>query len=389
MNFDTPIDRRGTHCVKWDAMENIYGVSPHDGLAMWVADMEFHPPQVVQDAIKAMHDHGVYGYFGDDSKYRASIQWWMKERHSWDLDPAHIFTTHGLVHGTGMCVDAFTKPGDGVILFTPVYHAFARVIAAAGREVVECNLVNNQGRYEMDFDAYDAQMTGNERMLMLCSPHNPGGRVWTRAELEGVAAFARRHELIIVSDEIHHDLVMPGHTHIPMAHIKGIEDRLVMMTATTKTFNIAGSHTGNVIIADEGLRSAFAKRMGALGISPNSFGLFMTTAAYSPEGAEWVEAVVAYIDGNRRLFDEAIAQIPGLSSMPLEATYLSWVDFEGTGMTRDEFTDRVQKQAKIAPNHGPTFGSGGENFLRFNIAAPRAMVQEAAERLTAAFSDLQ
>jgi cystathionine beta-lyase len=314
----------------------------------------------------------------------------MQNRHGWTVQPEWIFTTHGLVNGTALCVDAFTAPGDGVVLFTPVYHAFARVIAAAGRKVVECPLVNASGRYEMDFDAYDAQMTGSERMLVLCSPHNPGGRVWSRPELQGVADFARRHDLILVSDEIHHDLVMPGHVHLPMAKVDpSITDRLVIMTAATKTFSIAGAHVGNVIIEDPDLRARFALRMAALGLSPNSFGLFMATAAYSPEGAAWVDALMGYLDGNRRLFDAAVNAIPGLSSMPLEATYLSWVDFDGTGMDRAEFTRRVQQDARIATNHGPTFGTGGESFLRFNIATPRARVEEACQRLAEAFGDLQ
>ena len=389
MDFDTPIERRGTHCVKWDGMEQIYGVPADTGISMWIADMDFATAPVVQDAVQAMADHGVYGYFGDDSKYRAAIQWWMKERHGWDLDPSHIFTTHGLVNGTAMCVDAFTAPGDGVVLFTPVYHAFAKVINAAGRKVVECEMVQRAGRYRMDFDAYDAQMTGTEKMVILCSPHNPGGCVWTREELQQVADFAKRHDLVLVSDEIHHDLVMPGHTHTPMSLIDGVEDRLVMMTATTKTFNIAGSHSGNVIIADAALREKFGARMMALGLSPNSFGLFMATAAYSPEGAAWVDELVTYLDSNRRLFDDAVNAIPGLKSMPLQATYLAWVDFADTGMTREEFTKRVEQGAGIAANHGPTFGSGGETFLRFNIATPRARVQEACDRLAAAFADLQ
>ena len=389
MNFDNPPDRRGTHSVKWDSMEAIYGVSADDGISMWVADMEFEPPTCVQNAVQAMRDHGVYGYFGEEGEYRAAIQWWMAERHGWHIDPSWIFTTHGLVNGTALCVDAYTAPGDGVVLFTPVYHAFARVINAAGREVVSCELIQNAGRYEFDFDAYDAQMTGNERLLILCSPHNPGGRVWTKSELQAVSAFAKRHELILVSDEIHHDLTMPGHTHIPMAHTDGITDRLVTMTATTKTFNIAGSHAGNVIIEDADLRARFAGRMAALGISPNSFGLFMATAAYSPEGAAWVDELCAYLDENRKLFDAGVNAIPGLQSMELESTYLAWVDFSGTGMTPTEFTDRVQKIAKIATNHGPTFGQGGENFLRFNLGTSRAQVQEAVTRLQAAFSDLQ
>ncbi|WOI55771.1 MalY/PatB family protein [Palleronia sp. LCG004] len=389
MSFDEIIDRTNTHSVKWDMMEPIYGVPPGDGIAMWVADMDFRPPDCVNRAVAGMQAHGIYGYFGDDRPYREAIRWWMETRHGWQLDPEHVFTTQGLVNGTAMCVDAFTDPGDGVVLFTPVYHAFARVITAAGREVVQCEMPVEDGKYVLDFDAFDAAMTGREKMLVLCSPHNPGGRVWTRSELEGVADFARRHDLILVSDEIHHDLVFPGESHTPMALIDGIADRLVMMTATTKTFNIAGSHVGNVTIADEGLRARFGARMAALGLSPNSFGLHMATAAYSTEGAAWVDDLVAYLDGNRRVFDEGIAAIPGLHSMPLEATYLSWVDFSGTGLTRAELTGRVQKDARIAANHGPTFGKGGESFLRFNIATPRKRVEEAVERLQSAFADLQ
>ncbi|WP_439103724.1 MalY/PatB family protein [Celeribacter marinus] len=387
--FDDVIDRHGTHCAKWDNMEALYGVPASDGIAMWVADMDFRPPACVQKAVEDMAAHGVYGYYGDESEYKSAIQWWMQNRHGWTIDPDWIFTTHGLVNGTGMCLDAFTKEGDGIVLTTPVYHAFARTIKAAGRTVVECELAFNDGRYEMDFDAWDAQMTGTETMFLLCSPHNPGGRVWTRDELQGVANFCKRHNLILVSDEIHHDLVFSGHTHTPMAQFRDITDRLIMMTATTKTFNIAGTHSGNVIIEDAKLRARFASRMMGLGISANSFGLSMATAAYSPEGAQWVDALVAYIDENRTMFDAAINTIAGVTSMPLEATYLAWVDFSNTGMSRKEFTDRVQKAARIAPNHGPTFGAGGDSYLRFNLATPRSVVKEACDRLTDAFSDLQ
>ena len=389
MSFDEIVDRRGTHSVKWDAMEALYGVPADDGISMWVADMDFRPPQCVSNAVAKMHEHGVYGYYGDDAPYREAICWWMKTRHGWDVDPAGIFTTHGLVNGTAMCVDAFTNPGEGVVLFTPVYHAFAKVISAAGRDVVECEMSNVNGRYELDFDAYDAQMTGNETMLVLCSPHNPSGRVWSKGELQAVAAFAKRHELILVSDEIHHDLMFEGNEHIPMANIAGIEDRLVMMTATTKTFNIAGSHSGNVIIADPDLRARFGARMMAMGLSPNSFGLFMAEAAYSPSGAAWVDDLVQYLDGNRKVFDAGVNAIPGLKSMNMQSTYLAWVDFENTGMSREKFTARVQQNARIAANHGPTFGKGGESFLRFNFATPRARVIEAVERLQVAFGDLQ
>jgi cystathionine beta-lyase len=389
MDFDRPIDRRGTHCVKWDMMEAYYGVSPADGLAMWVADMEFRPPAVVQRAVEAMAAHGIYGYFGDERDYIAAIRWWMQTRHGWDPVPDAIFTTHGLVNGTGLCVDAYTQPGEAVVLFTPVYHAFARVIRAAGREVRELPLALREGRHEMDFAAWDGLMSGNERMVILCSPHNPGGRVWTPAELAAVAHFARRHDLVLVSDEIHADLTMPGQRHTAMTRVEGVADRLVMMTATTKTFNIAGAHVGNVIIPDPDLRAPFAARMAALGISPNSFGLHMATAACSPEGAVWVDALTEYLEGNRRMFDAGVNAIPGVRSMPLEATYLAWVDFRGTGMEQAEIARRIEKDARIAVNHGESFGTGGAGWMRINIAAPRAEVAEAVSRLQAAFGDLQ
>lgn len=386
-DFDEIIDRIGTHSNKWDEMEHVFGVSPRDGIPMWVADMDFRPPACVQDALEEMTRQGIYGYWGDNRDYQAAIRWWMAQRHGWEIEADWIFTTHGLVNGVGICVDAFTAPGDGVVLMTPVYHAFARVIRASGRRVVECPLALVDGRYEMDFDRWDGIVGPDAKMLILCSPHNPGGRVWTEDELRGVAAFAKRHGLVLVSDEIHNDLVMPGHTHHPMAKVT--DGPVVMLTATTKTFNIAGGHTGNVIIADPDLRAKFAGRMAALGLSPNSFGLTMATAACSPEGAEWVDALVTYLDGNRMLFDAGVNAIPGLRSMPLEATYLAWVDFRDTGMSADEFTARVEQEAKIAANHGPSFGTGGEGFLRFNLATPRVRVEEAVARLTRAFGDLQ
>ena len=390
MDFDEVIDRRGTHSSKWDSMEELYGVSPDSGLSMWVADMDFRAPKIIQETLRGINSHGIYGYYGDYKEYNNSIKWWMKNRHNWEIDTSWIFTTHGLVNGTGLCIDAFTKPGDGIILFTPVYYQFSNLVEAARRKVVECPLKLIDNHYHFDFVAYERNLSGDEKMVILCSPHNPGGRVWTKNELQEVAKFAKKHDLVLVSDEIHHDLVYPNksHTVMPIAD-PSVCDRLVMMTATTKTFNIAGAHSGNVIIPNPNLRQKFSQRIKALGISPNSFGLFMATAAYSPEGAQWLDELLHYIDGNRVIFDREVNKIPGLSSMPLEGTYLAWVDFSGTGMEEEEFIYRVQEKAKIAVNHGSTFGTGGEKFLRFNLATPRTLVVEATKRLKDAFSDLQ
>jgi len=276
-----------------------------------------------------------------------------------------------------------------VILFTPVYHAFFKVLKAGKRDIIESEMRLSDGTYHMDLDALEAGLKGHEKMVILCSPHNPGGRIWSTAELRALGDFCEKHDLLLVSDEIHMDLTFPGETHIPAAvALPDLAHRLVMMTAATKTFNIAGAHTGNVIIADDTLRARFQETLMATGSSPNRFGLQTVTAAYN-EGEEWLDALMAYLEENRRIFDQRINALPGLASMKMQATYLAWVDFSGTGMDKQEFTDRVMKQALVVPNHGPTFGTGGDNYLRFNIACRRALLEEALTRIEAAFADLQ
>lgn len=395
-DFDEVIDRRGTHCSKWDDMQAAYGVPAEGGpteagLAMWVADMDFRPPEAVQRAVRAHADHGIFGYPGANPPYLAAIVWWMENRHGWHIQPEWVLTCSGLVNGVAMALQAYTQPGDRVIVMSPVYHAFGRVIRASGRELVELPLAVSEGVYQMDWETWQARLTGSERMLILCSPHNPGGRVWSPDELRAVARFCQQNDLILLSDDIHCDLVLPGSPrhHMIATLVPEISDRLVTLTAATKTFNIAGAHIGNAIIADPGLRKRFRDALMANGISPGFMGMDMVAAAYSPEGAAWVDALTAYLDGNRKLFDAGIARIPGLRSMPLQATYLSWVDFSGTGMDPAEFTRRVERDALIAANHGATFGTGGETWLRFNLATPRARVAEAVARLERAFADLQ
>ena len=390
MNFDEIIERRNTHSAKWDKMEAMYGVSPKDGIPMWVADMDFRPPACVVEELQKKIDHGIFGYYGDDRAYKEAIDWWMQTRHGWNVEPDWIFSTHGLVNGTALCIHTWTQPGDAVILFTPVYHVFSKIIKAAGRLVTECPLVNNGGRYEMDFADAARRLTGKEKMVVISSPHNPGGRCWTAEELRALGDFCKAHDLVLVSDEIHCDLVFPGQKHVPAITVLGdMTDRLAMLTAPTKTFNIAGAHNGNVILADEKMRREFEGTMMGLGLSPNPFGLHMETAAYSPEGAAWVDALMVYLDGNRKVLDEGLNAIPGVVSMPMEATYLGWVDFAGTGMSTEEVRRRIEKEARIAINPGPDFGTGGETFMRFNFATPRARVAEAVERMQKAFDDLQ
>ncbi len=388
IDFDEIIDRRNTQCAKWDKMEPLYGVSGDSGIPMWVADMDFRPPEAASQALAAILDHDVYGYFGSAEDLNAALVGWMKRRHDWDVDPSWILQSHGLVNALGLCLNAYSEKGDGVIIFSPVYHWFANIIKANERRMVESELVLRDGAYHMDFDALEAQMTGDEKILMFCSPHNPGGRVWTRDELRAVADFCIKHDLILISDEVHHDLIMPGHHHIaaPLAMQHAL-DRLVMLVATTKTFNLAGTMTGNIVISDDSLRARMARTHRAAGMSANRFGMIMSQAAYN-HGDEWLDTVIAYIDENRRIFADGVAQIPGLNPMPMMATYLTWVNFADTGMTPQEFNQRVN-DAGIAASVGSDFGTGGETFLRFNLATRRALIEDAVNRLQTAFADLQ
>ncbi|SNR78954.1 MalY/PatB family protein [Puniceibacterium sediminis] len=389
-DFDQNIDRRGSHCSKWDSMEKLYGVSPDDGLAMWTADSDYPTAPCVTDALRAAADHGIFGYTNTFPEYLNAIQWWMQTRHNWQIDSDWILTTQGLGNAIALSLDVWSALGDGVVTFSPVYHEFRHKTERAGRRLTECPLKREGDTYVLDLDDAQSRLTGNEKILIWCSPQNPSGRVWTVDELRSVADFAARNGLLLISDEIHHDLVYPGNTFVPM-HVAApqAQDRLVVLTAASKTFNIAGQRTGNMIIPDATLRAAMQHRLTTLDYKPGSLALMMIAAAYSPEGAAWVDAQIEHLIGNRAIFDAAINAIPGVRSLPLQGTYLAWVDFSGTGMSFEEFDTRIREIARIAPSAGPSFGAGGELFERFNLAMSRAQIMEAGERLQKAFADLQ
>lgn len=388
--FNQLIDRRGTNCSKWDVLETHFDVPMEDGLAMWTADSDYATAPCVIKALQESVDHGVFGYFNEPSVYHAAIQWWMKERHSWDIDTDWILTAQGLGNAIALCLDVWSEPGDRIVTFNPVYHEFELKIRRAGRVPVQCPLAREGDTYHLDFDAAQDRLDGTEKILIFCSPQNPSGRVWTADELRAVADFAQRNDLILVSDEVHHDFVYPGSTFVPMdIAAPDARDRTVILTAASKTFNIAGLKTGNMIIPDVSLRKAMAGRLNALNYSAGILGYKAVTAAYTPAGAEWVDAQLAHLSEIKDLFDAGVNTIPGVHSLPLSSTYLAWVDFSGTGMNFDEISRRVRKDARIAPSPGPEFGPGGETFLRFNLATQKSRIEEAVRRLQDAFSDLQ
>ncbi len=387
-DFDTPLALRGAHVSKYDALEREFGRDDAEIIPMWVADMDFPAAPPILATLQREIDRGYLGYFTNPKPVADAVANWYNDQHGWAVDPGWVRFTHGVVNGYGVALATFTEPGDEVIVFSPVYHAFFRQIEAMGRVAVESPLVTKNGVFHMDLDGLAAALTGREKALTLCSPHNPGGRLWTADELRAVAEFCKVHDLLLISDEIHMDLVFPGARFIPtILAAPDCADRLVVLTAASKGFNLAGGETGLLLVPDDGMRRRIDKVMTDREATPNRFGMLMTKSAFS-ECEEWSAAVRVYIAENFRLFAERLNELPGISVMPMQATYLSWVDFSALGMTDAELIMRVL-DAKVAPEKGTKFRLGGSGFLRFNLALPRPVLLEAISRIEKAFSDVQ
>jgi len=390
-DFDEIIDFRGTHSEKWDEMERLMGVPLDGGIPMWVADMDFRAAPSIQAALEKQLRHGVHSYYDGLDSWRGSICDWMRTRHGWAVEPNWVLPSAGMVSALGLICQAFSAPGEAVVVFSPVYHAFHRIIRCNDRRVFESELVNRDGRYFMDLDQLGRELPADARIVFFCSPHNPGGRVWEVAEIRALAAFCADRGLILVSDEAHQDLVYTNGRHaVTAVAAPEIADRLITVAATTKTFNIAGIHTGQAIIEDAKLREAYAARQKAAGLgSVNKFGMLLAEAAYAG-GAPWLEALLPYLQGNRDLLESRLAaDIPGARPMHMQATYLGWVDLNGVDLPFAEVARRVKHDAKIATSPGAVFGKGGAGFLRFNFACRRALLTEALDRLAGAFADLR
>ena len=391
MNFDldTTPPLRGAHASKYDNIERVFGTSDPDVIPMWVADMDFAAAPAIRAALQAEVDRGYFGYFGNPGPMNNAVASWYNRRHGWDVDPSWVRYTHGVVNGFGDVLAAYSEPGDGVIVFAPVYHAFYRQANAMGREIVESPLRIEDGRFVMDLEVLSASLKGNEKILTLCTPHNPGGRIWSAGEIRQVVDFCTKHDLLLISDEIHMDLAFPGAKFLPTA-VAAPEcvDRMVVLTATQKAFNIAGGETGIAIIPDAAVRRKMDAVMHDREATPNRFGMVMLKAAFT-ECDDWIDAVQAYLAENFRLFADRMNALPGVSVMAMQSTYLSWVDFSGTGISDTDLLKRLVTEAKVAPSPGPQFGTGGTGHMRFNVALPRATLEEAIGRIEKAFADLQ
>jgi cystathionine beta-lyase len=390
-DFDRVIPRRGTHSSKWDNMAKLSGITAPDGIPMWVADMDFAAPAGVTEALTAEVQRATHGYYANTGSWAAALTDWLARRHKVTIDPAWVSPTPGIVSGLGLILQATSQPGDEVVVFPPAYHAFRRIIVNNERRILDVQLVEQQGRYVMDLDAMRAKLTPRTKVVFLCSPHNPGGTCWSADELRALAKVCAERDLILVSDEIHCDLVFAGAKHVPtMTAAPEIMDRLITCVAATKTFNLAGAHVGACIVSNPALKKKLDARIMASGLgSYNGFGMQATEAAWRT-GEAWLDALLVYLDQSRALFDRRIeAAAPGARSMRLDGTYMAWVDFSATGLAAEDVAARVAQRARIYASPGPQFGPGGDAWLRFNFATPRPILEDALGRLHDAFADLR
>ena len=383
-DFDKVIDRRGTDCEKFDFAVEL-GL-PADVLPLWVADMDFQAPPEVLDAIRACADHGIFGYTGQKPDYFEAVIHWFETRFNWHTDPDWIVPTPGVVFALATAVRGLTAPGDAVLIQTPVYPPFIRGVQVNGRKLVDCPLVLNGGRYEIDFDAFERAIVSNDvKMFILCSPHNPVGRVWTVEELRRMGAICKAHDVIVVSDEIHCDFTWPEHPHTPfILAVPEMAERAVVCTAPSKTFNLAGLQASNAFIPSEKLRAAFKAELVRTGWGGlNGVGQAACKAAYR-YGAPWLDELKDYLRGNVDFMRDYLRDnLPMLKLIEPEGTYLAWVDFSALGMTPDQLHDLIANKAKLWLDDGKIFGDVGAQFQRFVLACPRATLAEAMERLKA------
>ena len=387
-NFDEIIDRRNTSCLKYDfAAERGY---PTNIDPFWVADMDFRAPQPVIDEIVRRAQHGIFGYTNPKDDYRQTLLDWFRTYHSWTPSSQSLILTPGVVFALCMAVRAFTKPGEAVLIQQPVYYPFTESIRDNGRELVNSPLILKDGHYTIDFADFEQKIQDHQvRLFLLCSPHNPAGRVWTREELLQMASICARHDVLIVADEIHHEFIRPGFHHTVLASLSpAIAERVITCTAPSKTFNLAGLQLSNIFIENTALRRKFRQEVTAAGYSqPNALGLFAAQAAYA-HGREWLTELLAYLEGNYQFTRQFLQrELPHVKLIEPEGTYLLWLDFSYYGLSDEALDETIIHKANLWLDSGHIFGPAGSGFQRLNIACPRSILEKGLRQLASAFSE--
>lgn len=388
-DFNTPIDRRGTHCVKFDALKEMYG--REDLLSLWVADMDFATPDFIIDALKRRLDHPVLGYPVQYDGYWQSVVNWIRSHHGWQVEREWMRYIPGIVKGIGMVVNVFTKPGDKIIIQPPVYHPFRLVPEHNDREIVMNPLRWVGDTYEMDFEQLEQVIDDKCKILILANPHNPVGITWSRDTLVRLADIAVKHNLIVISDEIHCDMALYGNKHIPFASVSENAARCsITFGAPSKTFNIAGIVSSYAIVPDEVLREKFFAWLTANEMDMATIFAMVATEAAFTEGEEWRQQMLAHIESNIDFVDEYLkANIPEVRAIKPQASYLVWLDFSALGLPHDKLIDMLVNDARLAMNDGAMFGIGGEQHTRLNVGTQRAVLEQAMKQLKEAIDKLR
>ncbi len=384
-DFDKIITRENSDSVKYDLRQEYFGNA--DVLPMWVADMDFETPAFIRKAVVERANHPIYGYSIMSEEYFQAIINWTKTRHQWDIRKEWISFTPGIVPAINFSVLSYTNKGEGVIVQPPVYFPFFEAIKSNGRRQLDNQLLIHDGQYHIDFNDLE-EKAKTSKLLLLSHPHNPVSRCWTKEELTTIGDICLRNNVIIISDEIHNDLILPGFKHYPMASLsEEIADITVTCIAPSKTFNIAGLATSSIIISNDDLRSRFQKTLQQLHIfRGNFFGYVASTAGYR-HGGPWVDALMKYVQENfDYLADFLQKELPAIKLTPPEATYLAWLDFRETGLSDKQVKDKLILDAKLGFSHGPVFGEGGQGFQRMNLAAPRILIEKACQRMKKTFN---
>ena len=382
LDFDKVIERKNTDCLKYDFAEK-RGM-PKDVLSFWVADMDFKVSSYIEDALVERVQHGIFGYSEVQTPYFETVRDWMQKHHNWEPQEKWLVKTPGIVFALAMAVKAYTEKGDGVLVQLPVYYPFSEVIEDNGRRVVSNTLyLGDDNRYHIDFEDFERKIKEEKiKLFFLCSPHNPVGRVWTREELITLGDICVKNNVIVVSDEIHHDFIWKGE-HEVFANLKSeYEEISITCTSPSKTFNIAGMQISNIFIPNSALRRKFQRELNAAGTSQMGvMGLVACEAAYK-KGEEWYQAMCAYVKDNFAFVKQFVEeQLPGVTMIDSEGTYLVWLDFRGTGLSADELDRRIIYEAKLWLDSGKIFGDSGKGFQRINAACPRSVLKEGMERI--------
>ncbi|MDD2564400.1 MAG: PatB family C-S lyase [Salinivirgaceae bacterium] len=385
-NFDEIIDRNNTNCIKFDAMEAFIGAK--DAIPMWVADMDIRTPDFVIEALKKRLEHEVLGYTFRSDEFYDSIINWLQKRHQWSIQKDWISFSPGVVSGYTIAVEQFSNPGDKVIIQPPVYFPFLHSIEGLGRTPLLNPLKLENGRLCMDFENLESQIDSSTKVLLLCNPHNPGGSVWTKEELTQLSEICAKNNIVVVSDEIHSDVVFQPNKYTPYASIsKAASMNSITVLSHSKTFNVAGLATSYVIAENKALLEKYNKSLNMLHLNMgNIFGAEALVASYK-NGEKWLTELINYLEGNVNLVEEFISQnLPQLKVIRPESTFLVWIDCREMKMNAAEIKDFFFNKAKIAINEGSMFGIGGEGFVRLNIGCPRSVVQKALDQLKEAFN---